>query len=62
MTCERCGQRFQVKRREEADQCVYHWGRPFVSKANGLLLFRSLERSSLTSIHRRCSRRVKTSV
>ena len=34
-TCERCGQPFQVKRQEEADECVFHWGRPFSSKANG---------------------------
>ncbi|KAH9951613.1 Rexo1 protein [Amylocystis lapponica] len=34
-TCERCGQPFKVKRREEADECVFHWGRPFTSKADG---------------------------
>ncbi|KAI0960284.1 hypothetical protein AcW1_004836 [Taiwanofungus camphoratus] len=34
-TCERCGQPFKVKRREEADQCLYHWGKPFSTKANG---------------------------
>lgn len=34
-TCERCGEPFMVKRREEADECVFHWGRPFLSKANG---------------------------
>ena len=33
--CERCGEPFMVKRREEADECVFHWGRPFLNKANG---------------------------
>ncbi|KAI0347258.1 ribonuclease H-like protein [Trametopsis cervina] len=27
--CERCNQPFQVKRREEADECLFHWGKPF---------------------------------
>ncbi|KAI9063274.1 ribonuclease H-like protein [Trametes sanguinea] len=35
MTCERCGQKFVVKRRENADHCRYHWGRPYSSKVNG---------------------------
>ncbi|CDO71252.1 hypothetical protein BN946_scf184908.g9 [Trametes cinnabarina] len=35
MTCERCGQRFIVKRRENADHCRYHWGKPYSSKVNG---------------------------
>ena len=34
-TCERCTQQFVVKRRDEADQCRFHWGRAFSSKANG---------------------------
>ncbi|TFK91509.1 Rexo1 protein [Polyporus arcularius HHB13444] len=34
-TCERCTEKFVVKRREEADQCRYHWGKPFSSKMNG---------------------------
>ncbi|KAG6884946.1 hypothetical protein C0992_005585 [Termitomyces sp. T32_za158] len=33
--CERCAQPFLVKRREDADNCVYHWGKPFTSKAGG---------------------------
>ncbi|KAI0702903.1 ribonuclease H-like protein, partial [Cytidiella melzeri] len=33
--CDRCNQQFQVKRQEEADECVFHWGKPFTSKANG---------------------------
>ncbi|KAI0773440.1 Rexo1 protein [Irpex lacteus] len=33
--CDRCNQPFQVKRMEEADQCIFHWGKPFTSKANG---------------------------
>ncbi|KAI9001042.1 ribonuclease H-like protein [Trametes punicea] len=35
MTCERCNQKFKVKRRENADQCRYHWGKPYSSKVNG---------------------------
>lgn len=34
-TCERCGQPFQVKRMKEADECVYHWGKPYSTKING---------------------------
>ncbi|KAF9485266.1 hypothetical protein BDN70DRAFT_871273 [Pholiota conissans] len=33
--CERCPQYFLVKPLEEADQCIYHWGRPSTAKANG---------------------------
>ncbi|KAI0771596.1 ribonuclease H-like protein [Trametes elegans] len=35
MTCERCNQKFVVKRAENADQCRFHWGRAFTSKVNG---------------------------
>ena len=37
MTCERCTQKFVVKRRDDADQCRFHWGKAFSSKANGKL-------------------------
>ncbi|KAI0650783.1 ribonuclease H-like protein [Trametes meyenii] len=33
--CERCAQHFVVKRREDADECRFHWGKPFTSKVNG---------------------------
>lgn len=33
--CERCTQPFLVKRREEADECTYHWGKPYTTKING---------------------------
>ncbi|KAL0949464.1 hypothetical protein HGRIS_009518 [Hohenbuehelia grisea] len=33
--CERCAQPFQVKRKEEAEQCVYHWGRPYTTMNEG---------------------------
>ena len=33
--CERCSEQFKVKRKEEADQCRYHWGRPYTKTANG---------------------------
>ncbi|KAL7282390.1 hypothetical protein ACG7TL_003861 [Trametes sanguinea] len=42
MTCERCGQKFVVKRRENADQCRYHWGRPYSSKVNVTWVFMAL--------------------
>jgi RNA exonuclease 1 len=35
MKCERCSQQFKVKRRAEADECIFHWGKQFSSKANG---------------------------
>ncbi|KAI0723275.1 Rexo1 protein [Earliella scabrosa] len=35
MTCERCKEKFVVKRRDEADQCRFHWGKAFTSKADG---------------------------
>ena len=34
-TCERCQEKFVVKRREKADQCRFHWGKAFSSKMNG---------------------------
>ncbi len=34
-TCERCSEKFVVKRREEADQCRFHWGKAFSSRMNG---------------------------
>ncbi|KAJ3488366.1 hypothetical protein NLI96_g2903 [Meripilus lineatus] len=33
--CERCNEQFKVKRKEEADPCRYHWGRPYTRTANG---------------------------
>ncbi|KAI0774244.1 ribonuclease H-like protein [Fomes fomentarius] len=35
MTCERCTQKFVVKRCEEADQCRFHWGKAFTSRVDG---------------------------
>ncbi|KAF7352711.1 Exonuclease domain-containing protein [Mycena venus] len=26
--CDRCGKPFTVKRKDEADECIYHWGKP----------------------------------
>jgi hypothetical protein len=40
--CERCNEQFQVKRQEEAEECTFHWGKPFTSKANGLSPISSL--------------------
>ncbi|KAG5639273.1 hypothetical protein H0H81_004934 [Sphagnurus paluster] len=33
--CERCAQPFLVKRKEVADNCIHHWGKPFTTKVNG---------------------------
>jgi RNA exonuclease 1 len=40
MPCERCRQPRQVKRLEEAEECVYHWGRPFSTRLNGMYSLR----------------------
>lgn len=34
-TCERCNKPFVVKRKEEADVCMYHWGRARMNKVGG---------------------------
>jgi RNA exonuclease 1 len=39
--CERCTQPFLVKRQEEADECIYHWGKPYTTKINGEILIAS---------------------
>ncbi|KAF8195798.1 hypothetical protein K438DRAFT_1918956 [Mycena galopus ATCC 62051] len=33
--CDRCGKAFTVKRKDEADECTYHWGKPITRTANG---------------------------
>ncbi|KAF8897630.1 ribonuclease H-like domain-containing protein [Infundibulicybe gibba] len=33
--CERCTQPFLVKKMEDADKCIYHWGKPISAKVNG---------------------------
>ncbi|KAF8640083.1 hypothetical protein AX17_001323 [Amanita inopinata Kibby_2008] len=33
--CERCAQPFIVKRKDDADNCIFHWGRPYTTKING---------------------------
>lgn len=35
--CERCSHPFMVKRMEEADECIYHWGKPYTATVNGKL-------------------------
>lgn len=45
--CERCSQPFQVKRKEEAEECVHHWGRKFTSKRDGS--FSRLSSSAMNS-------------
>ncbi|KAI5124909.1 hypothetical protein M0805_007337 [Coniferiporia weirii] len=33
--CERCSGQFVVRRREEADECTFHWGRAQMTRMNG---------------------------
>ncbi|KAF8913993.1 ribonuclease H-like domain-containing protein [Gymnopilus junonius] len=33
--CERCTQYFLVKHEEEADKCIYHWGKAYITRVNG---------------------------
>lgn len=33
--CERCAEPFLVKRKDEADECAFHWGKRFTNKQNG---------------------------
>lgn len=33
--CERCNKPFVVKRKEEADECIFHWGRALMQKVGG---------------------------
>ena len=35
--CERCRKQFIVKRKEEAEECIFHWGRTYSSRVNGKL-------------------------
>lgn len=40
--CERCTQPFQVKRKDEADSCSFHWGKPFSRQIVGSCKFLGL--------------------
>ena len=33
--CERCSKQFIVRRKGEAEECVFHWGRLYTKKVNG---------------------------
>ena len=33
--CERCSEQFLVKRKEEAEECIFHWGRAVTKKSMG---------------------------
>lgn len=33
--CDRCGKGFHVKRKDEADECTYHWGKPITRTSSG---------------------------
>lgn len=34
--CDRCPQYYLVKPLAEADQCIYHWGRPYGTRIGGI--------------------------
>ena len=65
--CERCSQVFVVKRKNEADMCIHHWGRPRTTRINGTVHFLAhivfLTRCSgeKTRIYSCCSRSVSDS-
>lgn len=44
--CERCTQYFLVKREEEADKCIYHWGKAYTARVNGTRFLFNKPRSS----------------
>ncbi|KAK7061804.1 exonuclease domain-containing protein [Favolaschia claudopus] len=33
--CDRCGKAFLVKRKDEAGECIFHWGKPITRTASG---------------------------
>jgi RNA exonuclease 1 len=35
MTCERCSQPYMVKSKEQAEECLYHYGKQFTRNVNG---------------------------
>lgn len=35
--CERCGSPFTVAAVPTENECTYHWGRPYTTKANGMM-------------------------
>jgi RNA exonuclease 1 len=37
--CDRCGKTFLVKRMEEAEECIYHWGKPVSRTVSGTYNF-----------------------
>ncbi|TDL29584.1 hypothetical protein BD410DRAFT_823665 [Rickenella mellea] len=34
-TCERCKQEYRIQARDDADICIFHWGRPYSDRING---------------------------
>lgn len=42
MKCERCKQPKQVRRLEEAEECVFHWGRLLTKKVGGRKRWRAI--------------------
>lgn len=41
MKCERCSQPYMVKPKNEAEQCMYHFGKMVSQKINGKFLYTS---------------------
>ena len=60
MKCERCKQPKQVRRMEEAEECLYHWGRLLTKKVSGMGQQRkwSDRTTTDTAYHRRESKTV----
>ena len=56
-TCERCAEKFVVKRLEEADQCRFHWGKAFSSRMNGKYMVLCFSFALLISVRRTGERR-----
>lgn len=54
-TCERCTEKFVVKRREEAERCRFHWGKAFSSRMNGkhAIQCSAMAHLTATTAHRR---------
>jgi RNA exonuclease 1 len=61
MKCERCAQPFMVKRKDEAEECNYHWGKQYNKIINGMFWFDPVSNLShlsaeKTRIYTCCSR------
>lgn len=53
INCERCGNPFQVAEVPTENECTYHWGRPYTTKANGMEELGCLHKNISKLAHRR---------